>query len=140
MLRRLAVLVRPGLDVPRFGLVVVTASGYPVYRRPLQGFPLPRHGNACPLWPLFRAAAHAGQPALDLVAHDTGAEFVTLSHAAPRPGPRLGAAGDTLSAMLFVARAESPFQPPQGAQPVGTSCRICARTDCAARVQRQILA
>ena len=138
--RRLAVLARPGLDVPRFGLIVVAASGYPVHRRPLRGFPLPRHGNACPLWPLFRTAVHAGQPALDLVAHDTRAEFVTLSHTAPRPGPRLGVAGDTLAAMLFVARAESPFQPPQAPVPVGTSCRICARADCTARVQRQILA
>ena len=138
--RRLAVLARPGFDVPRFGLIVVAASGYPVHRRPLRGFPLPRHGNACPLWPLFRPVAQFGQPVLELVAHDTGAEFVTLSHTAPRPGRRLGAVGDALSAMLIVARAESPFGPPQAPVPVGTSCRICARTDCAARVQRQILA
>jgi len=138
--RRLAVLARPGLDVPRFGLIVVTASGYPVYRRPLRGFPLPRHGNACPLWPLFRGAVHAGQPVLELIAHDTGAEFVTIGHATHRPGPRLGASGDSLAAMLFVARADSPLHPPHAARPVGTSCRICTRADCAARVQRRILA
>lgn len=134
--RRLATLHRPNLSVPEFGLVIATASGYPLFRRPLTIFPLPRHGNACPLWPLFRALSAGGAPILARLSHDWGEEFTAIALAAPRHPARLGAAAEQLSAMLFLRAADSPFPPPT-AEPleIGTSCRICSRTACTARVQ-----
>ncbi len=138
--RRLASLHRPGLDVPRFGLIVVTVAGYPLLRQPLPSFPLPRHGNACALWPLFRGFAQPGTPMLNPITHDSGEAFVTLTYAASRQSPRFGVAPDLAASMLFVAQAQSPFTVPHAAaSPVGTSCRICTRSDCAARAQAQLV-
>ena len=138
--RRLAVLARPMLDAPRFGLMVVTPSGYPLLRHPRPDFALPRHGNTCPRWPVFQGFARPGQLLLDRIEHDTGRPFVTLTWAAPRATPVLGAAPDLAAAMLFIPEIEAPFPPvPAAAVPVGTSCRICARDDCAARMQPRLL-
>ncbi|MHA3979782.1 short-chain fatty acyl-CoA regulator family protein [Halovulum sp. GXIMD14794] len=138
--RRLAVLRRPWIEVPAFGLIVVTASGYPLLRRPLSDFALPRHGNACTLWPLFQAFARPGILLMDRIEHDTGQPFVTLSHAAPRRPAALGETPDMAAAMLIVAERESPFEgPSHPAREVGTSCPICTRSDCPARAQPQLL-
>ena len=140
--RRLAVLRRPWIEAPAFGLIVVTASGYPLLRRPLPDFALPRHGNACPLWPLFQTFARPGVVLLERIEHDAGRPFVTLSLAAPRRPPALGEVPDLEAAMLIVAERESPFATAAAARPtlaVGTSCRICTRGDCPARAQPQLL-
>ncbi|WP_323036638.1 helix-turn-helix domain-containing protein [Pararhodobacter sp.] len=77
--RRLAIL--PVLQgVPRFGLAVCDGSGTLVFRRPVEGFALPRFGGACPLWPLYQAMVQpdrpiraviefAGRPTMRFVAH-----------------------------------------------------------------------
>lgn len=138
--RRMAVLRRPWIDAPAFGLIVVTASGYPLLRRPRADFALPRHGNACPLWPLFQAFTRPGILLLDRIEHDTGHRFVTLSHAAPRRPAPLGTPPDLAAAMLIVAEREVPFDAPTGSTAeVGTSCPICSRRDCPARAQPQLL-
>ena len=141
VLRRLASLGRPGRDAPEFGLFTVTASGYPLYRKPLADFALPRHGNACPLWPLYAALSQAGQPLYHLIEHDSGAAFVTLSVAAPRRAPGIGEQADMAASMLILPRDQSWFDNPT-AHPVavGTSCRICTRTACPARIEPYLLA
>ena len=58
VLRRLA--LRP--DAPPAGLVVCDGSGTLVFRRQIDGFPLPRFGAACPLWPLYQALARPMTP------------------------------------------------------------------------------
>lgn len=139
--RRLAVLRRPWIEAPRFGLIVVTASGYPLLRHALPDFALPRHGNACSLWPLFQGFSRPGQPILDWIEHDTGARFTTLTYAAPRQLERFDAPPDLAASMLFVSDKESPFASPTGRRrPVGTSCRICAHTACASRTEPQLVA
>lgn len=138
--RRLATLRRPRIEAPRFGLIVVTASGYPLLRQPLPDFALPRHGNACALWPLFQGFSRPGQPMLDRIEHDTGAGFTTLTIAAPRTPPQFGRPADLVASMLFVAERASPFGPETGPpRYVGTSCRICTRSDCTARTETPLL-
>ena len=61
VLRRLAALpvdVAPGPA----GLLIADGAGALTFRRPLDGFPLPRIGAGCPLWPLFEALQRPGQP------------------------------------------------------------------------------
>ncbi|MEM8787771.1 MAG: short-chain fatty acyl-CoA regulator family protein [Pseudomonadota bacterium] len=135
--RRLSTLHRPGQASPRFGLIVVTASGYPLLRRPIPGFPLPRHGNACPLWPLFQGFTRPGQPLIDTVIHDNGARFVTYTHAAPRTAPRFGAPQDLAAAMLISAAEDAGAGGTE--VPVGTSCRICTRSDCVSRAEAPLI-
>ncbi len=139
VMRRLAVLKRPGFDMPQFGLIAATASGHPLFRRPLRDFPMPRHGNACTLWPLFAALSQPDRPILARLRLDTGARFVTVSVAQPHGRTPLNALPDLRTSMLVVADTESPFDPPAVTIETGTSCRLCSRNDCPSRSESPIL-
>ena len=139
--RRLATLARPRIDAPAFGLMTVTASGYPLYRKPLPDFALPRHGNACPLWPLYSALSQPGQPIYRRIVHDSGTPFTVLALAGPRRPISMAEASDIEASMLIAPEPASRFLAPPGGHEikVGTSCRICTRTSCAARVEPYLL-
>jgi predicted transcriptional regulator len=132
VMRRLAAL--PALEL---GLVICDASGTLTFRKPAAGFPLPRFGAACPLWPLFTALGHPGQPVEAWVesagqgrrSFHVAAWCESRRSGGPR-GPELREA-----AMLVrpVGRAAAP------ATVVGSSCRICPRSDCPARREPTIL-
>ena len=131
-LRRLALV--PDLAA---GLVTCDASGTLTFRKPAAGFPLPRFGAACPLWPLY-AALGRPQEAVECVvqmAGPDGRRFRALAWAiAARPfglrGPETRQA-----AMLILPEATSPAS----ALPIGSSCRVCPRAACPARREPSIL-
>ncbi|MCB6177554.1 helix-turn-helix domain-containing protein [Rhodobacter sp. Har01] len=133
-MRRLALL--PGAAA---GLVTCDASGTLLFRKPAQGFALPRFGAACPLWPLYAALGRPGTPVEAQVATPGpgGGLFRCLAFAESRlplgfSGPEL-----RLAAMLIL-----PDPAPRAARPVlavGTTCRICPRGDCPARREPSIL-
>lgn len=113
------------------GLVVCDGSGTLVFRKPLPGFALPRFGAACPLWPLYEALGRPGQPVRARVemAGRLAAGFDAWAWAqAAWPGGFAGPGVVRAYMLLVPALGEAP-----GARPVGTSCRICPREDCAAR-------
>lgn len=132
VMRRLA--VWPGATV---GLVLCDASGTLVFRKPVAGFPLPRFGAACPLWPLYSAL---GRPLLaietwvDMAGQGARQHRVIawgeIGHPLGPRGPELREAG-----MLIL-----PAAPGAGpALAVGSSCRVCPRPDCVARREPSIL-
>jgi hypothetical protein len=132
VIRRLA--AQPGLGA---GLVTCDGSGTLTLRKPAAGFPLPRFGAACPLWPLYLAL---GRP---LVAVDERVEvagqgprafrliaWCGLRHPQGLHGPELREA-----AMLIL-----PTDPgARAGRQVGTSCRVCPRSACPARREPSIL-
>jgi hypothetical protein len=131
-MRRLAAL--PG---PQAGLVICDGSGTLTFRKPAIGFPLPRFGAACPLWPLYTALAHPMQ-AIEARVEMSGQSdrrhraiaWAETQHPAGLRGPELRQA-----AMLIL--------PDDSSGPVtriGSSCRVCARGDCPARREPSILA
>lgn len=133
-MRRMA--LRPG---SRAGLVICDASGTFLFRKPVDGFSLPRFGAACPLWPLFAALARPMTPVEQMVETAGRAPLVFRALAlsevrlpAGFGGPELREAG-----MLLMPVDLSPG----GAQvtPVGSSCRICPRTTCPARREPSIV-
>ncbi|MEO1918618.1 MAG: short-chain fatty acyl-CoA regulator family protein [Paracoccaceae bacterium] len=127
-------------DAPEIGVIITNASGQTLRRRALPDFPLPRHGNACPLWPIFHGFSQPERPLQDLIELPTGAQFVTLTIALPRSDTAFGATPDYQSAMMFTPRDQSPWPPQQqAAHAVGTSCRICPRKNCAARSEKTVL-
>ncbi|MHA3915567.1 short-chain fatty acyl-CoA regulator family protein [Halovulum sp. GXIMD14793] len=137
--RRLAVLRRPWIEAPQFGLIISSASGVPLLRQPLPRFPLPRHGNACTLWPVFQAFSQPGQPVLRSITHDTGAIFTALALAVPRDATAL-TRSDLVAAMLLVSTESSPWpSPPAEPADVGTTCPICTRSQCPARTAPQLI-
>ena len=131
-MRRLA-----GIPAVQAGLVTCDGSGTLTFRKPATGFPLPRFGSACPLWPLYAALGRPMQ-AFEARAQMAGQSdrrhrvvaWAETRHPQGLRGPELREA-----AMLIL--------PDDGAGPVtriGSSCRVCARGDCPARREPSILA
>ena len=136
VMRRLA--AQPELG---FGLVACDASGTLTFRKPTAGFPLPRFGAACPLWPLYAALGRPQQPVEAVVemAGQGGRLFRVLAWASPRHpfglrGPELREA-----AMLVLPGAPGSASQSGSAIRIGASCRVCPRSDCAARREPSIL-
>ncbi|OYW48219.1 MAG: XRE family transcriptional regulator, partial [Rhodobacterales bacterium 12-65-15] len=130
--RRLALLPELGA-----GLVSCDASGTLTFRKPAPGFPLPRFGAACPLWPLY-AALGRPQQAMDRdvqMAGPDGRRFrVQAWGVVQRP---FGLRGPDLHAAAMLILPEAPGSHP--ALPIGSSCRVCPRTACPARREPSIL-
>ncbi|MGB3279401.1 MAG: short-chain fatty acyl-CoA regulator family protein, partial [Pseudorhodobacter sp.] len=98
----------------------------------------PRHGAACPLWPLFSALSQPSRPVSALVEMPGLAPhpfylraYCAVSYPQGFSGPEVRDA-----AMLITAG-----KPAGGGEvvPVGSSCRICPRADCAARREPSII-
>jgi transcriptional regulator with XRE-family HTH domain len=119
------------------GLVTCDGSGTLTFRKPATGFPLPRFGAACPLWPLYAALGHPTRPieARVQVAGQSDRQhrviaWAEIRHPAGLRGPELREA-----AMLIL-----PDDSTGPALRIGSSCRVCARGDCPARREPSILA
>lgn len=137
VLRRMALM--PDGAVPGgAGLVVCDASGTPVFRKPLAGFPLPRFGAACPLWPLYDALAQPGQPVrvqVEMAGRQAGV-FDTFAWGSLEWPDGFDALPRRRATMMV--RPLSGAATVQTARPVGTSCRICPRPGCSARREPSI--
>ncbi|MBU3028943.1 XRE family transcriptional regulator [Paracoccus marinaquae] len=137
VMRRLAQLGRAGFE--RAGLLVCDGSGALTLRRPAPGFPLPRPGDACPLWPLYQALAAPQTAMSHLVITPEGRRFATLSYATRRQPGGTGGPVLTQAQMLILPAETAAASPALPAIPIGPSCRICPRTVCAARREPSIL-
>ncbi|WP_084203336.1 helix-turn-helix transcriptional regulator [Paracoccus saliphilus] len=136
VMRRLAALRPPGFEDA--GLLVCDGSGTLTLRRPAPGFPLSHPGDACPLWPLYRALATPQTAISARVRVPQGREFETISYAT-RSQPE-GIEGPLLTQAQMLIRPASGA--PASSGPVieiGASCRICPRPDCPARREPSIL-
>lgn len=119
---------------PVFGLIECDASGGVLFRKELPGFPLPRLGGACPLWPLYRALSQPGQPIRAVLRTPGDETFVAWAISSPDGPTAYGLPPTCRSAMLFTS--EAWLAPTDGAAPeieVGAQCRVCPRQTCASR-------
>lgn len=139
MFRRLASLPE-GVLPYEVGLVICDASGSILFRKPITGFALPRHGESCPLWPLYTALGRPLTPIRRRVSQlgRNAVEFDCLAVAWPEEMLDFDSDPVIRSVMLIlpVPATERGRQP---AQPVGASCRVCPRGDCPARREPSIL-
>jgi transcriptional regulator with XRE-family HTH domain len=132
VLRRLAAM--PDLGA---GLVVCDGSGTLTFRKPAAGFPLPRFGAACPLWPLYTALGRPLQPvdAMLSVSGDGARIFravawCEVNHPEGPRGPELREA-----AMLVLPVNAAPSK----VLTVGSNCRVCPKSGCPGRREPSIL-
>jgi len=134
--RRLANLPE-GVNGRPVGLVACDGSGTLTYRKPLDGFPLPRFGAACPLWPLYVALSRPHAPIAQIVqqAGQLTPRFSVYAQSVHHQMGGFGAPVVTSAAMLIL-----PDDTDAPALPIGTSCRICPRPACAARREPAIVA
>ncbi len=142
VMRRLAFV--PGdEDVPLVGLVSCDGSGTLLLRKALPGFALPRFGAACSFWPLYQALSRPGHPLRAVVEMPgpTPRRFLCQAVCLPREALRFDLPPILESMMLI-----EPFNDAQATGsdrpvlPVGSSCRVCPRGDCAARREASLLA
>jgi hypothetical protein len=123
--RRIAML--PGAPE---GLVICDSSGTLVFRKPVDGFALPRFGAACPLWPSFTALSRPIVPlSAQIRTSGSGARsFAVRAFCQPRyPG---GFGGPELreAAMLILPDDAALPNVSPDAVLVGSTCRVCPRT------------
>lgn len=139
VLRRLAFLPDGVLPRPA-GLAVCDSSGSILLFKPIPGFAMPRHGEACPLWPVFSVLNRPLVPIRKRVTllGRTPADFDCFAIAWPQPVTEFGQEPVYRSAML-VLPVEDTRPTADFSVQVGTSCRICPRKRCASRREPSIL-
>ncbi|HHI70154.1 MAG TPA: XRE family transcriptional regulator [Rhodobacteraceae bacterium] len=123
------------------GLVTCDASGALLFRKPIEGFPMPQFGAACPLWPLYQAILRPQVP-IRAVVQQSGRDaprFLTYAVAQPRVSPGFDGV-QIIEAVMLVIPESRAGDLGEGGRPVGTSCRICPRAECVARREASILA
>lgn len=145
VLRRIASLPL-GQGQEPVGLVACDGSGTVTFRKPVDGFLVPRFGAACPLWPLYQAMLRPQVP-IRAVVEQAGRDtprFLVYAVAEMRRPAGFDAVQIVEVTMLMVPESRAILSgsdmAQEVAQPIGSSCRICPRPGCAARREASILA
>ena len=138
--RRLAALPRDRLP-GEIGLVACDGSGTLTFRKPIAGFPMPRYGAACALWPLYTALVRPGLPVATRVemAGRAPRRFSAYAISLAQGAPAFGEPQVYEATMLLLDEGFTPEEAQTGALALGTSCRICPREGCAARREPSIV-
>ena len=114
------------------------------------GFPFARHGGGCPLWTVHQAFRRPRQIITQWLELPDGQRFFSIARTVTAGGgghgrPRvdraiaLGCAADQAGRLIY-----TQLDAGEGAAtPIGVTCRLCHRAECAARseppIGRQIL-
>jgi predicted transcriptional regulator/transcriptional regulator with XRE-family HTH domain len=144
---RLATLRRPGAGGVRFAFMRSDASGYVTKRLPLARLPLPRYGNACPLWVISSAFQTPGVTARSFGELPSGDQFLFFARAIEKHPPTAALPRHLLSIMLACSAAEADrvcyadgIDRAMAMVPIGTICRLCTRTKCMHRQEAPLIA
>lgn len=120
------------------GLAICDASGTLTFRKPLPGFPIPRFGAACPLWPLFGALSRPLVP-LRITLRQSGrggGDFAGYAISQPIGAVRFNQDPLYEAHMLIVPQDSGDGD----ARKIGVSCRICSKKSCVGRREPSIMA
>ncbi len=145
---RLVTLRKPGMEGIRFGFMRSDPAGYVTKRFPLPYMALPRYGNACPLWAVYRAFQTPGRMVRQLAEFPTGDRYFFLARAVEKQQPSFSAPKHLISIMLICESLYADrivygdgldLSSSAPTVPVGPTCRLCVRRDCAAREEDPII-
>jgi predicted transcriptional regulator/transcriptional regulator with XRE-family HTH domain len=144
---RLATLRRPGAEGVRFAFMRSDASGYVTKRLPLPLLPLPRYGNACPLWTIHTAFQSPGVTARGFGELPSGDQFLFFARAVEKRPPSAAFPRHLLSVMLACPAADAGrvaygdgIDRTTAMAPIGTICRLCPRDACGHRQEEPLIA
>lgn len=139
---RLTTLQRPGeVGVP-FHLIRTDIAGNISKRFSISGIQIPRHGGACPRWNVFEAFMQPGRIITQVSEMPDGQKFFCIARTLKKGESRYNGAMRHMSIGLGCALPNAgrliysegvDVENPSMQTPVGTSCRTCARQDCAVR-------
>ena len=145
---RLTTLRRPGAEGIPFALLRVDASGFVTKRLPLAHLRLPRHGTACPLWPVYAAFQSPGALVRQVAAFPAGERFLFVARTVEKASPAFPMPRRLLSVMLACDAMHADrtvyaegldLTSGAPAVPVGSNCRLCPRRECAYRQEDPII-
>ena len=135
VMRRLASLP----DADEVGLICCDAAGSLIFRKPIDGFAVPRFGAGCPYWPLYHALGRPMQPVRGMVemAGRDPVRFMAFAIAQPVKAVGFDAPAIFEATMLILPAPRDMEEP---VQKVGSACRVCAVQGCDLRREPSILA
>ena len=145
---RLVTLRKPGTEGVRFGFMRSDPAGYVTKRFPLPYMSLPRYGNACPLWAVYRAFQTPGAMVRQLAEFPTGDRYFFLARAVEKQLPSFAASKPLISIMLVCESLHADrivygdgldLSSAAPTVPVGPTCRLCVRRDCGSREEDPII-
>lgn len=144
---RLATLRRPDAPGVPFAFMRSDASGYVTKRLPLPRLPLPRYGNACPLWVIHAAFQMPGVTARGFGELPSGDQFLFFARAVEKHPARGALPRHLLSVMLACSAADADrvcygygIDRRTAMAPIGTICRLCPREHCDHRQEAPLIA
>ena len=144
---RLVTLRRPGEEGIPFGFLRSDPAGRLTKHFPLPGLLLPNSGHACPLWAIYGAFRTPDVPLRQVVRFSDGSRYLFLARTVQRrtasfreqvvPSSVMLAC-DVLHADRTVYGAGLDLSDLDADVPVGPSCRLCTRRDCASRQEEAL--
>ena len=121
-------------------------TGYVTKRLPLPRLPLPRYGNACPLWAVHAAFQSAGVTARSFGELPSGEQFLFFARAVEKGRISVGLPRHLVSVMLACSATDAArvvygdgIDRAGAMVPVGTVCRLCPRSGCAHRQEAPLI-
>ena len=141
---RLTTLGRPGAQGVPFHLVRVDVAGNVSQRYAGSGIRMPRYGGLCPLWNVHSALTTPNRVNVQLGEMPDGSAYICVARAETRRPPgrnapslhtSVGIGADISHADQIVYADGLDLQDRRARVPLGTTCRICSREDCAHRVR-----
>lgn len=134
---RLATMRRPSAEGVPFAFMRVDPSGFLTKRLPLPSLALPRSGGACPLWVVYRAFQTPETTVRQLADFPNRDRVLFIARAVAKDVGGFGRPRRLLSVMLAcdeIYADRTVYGVDSGpAEPVGTTCALCVRQDCAHR-------
>jgi len=143
---RLTTLRRPGAEGVPFHLLRVDAADNISKRFSASGIPIARFGAACPRWNVYDAFTTPGMLRVAVSKMPDGGTYFCFARTVQAPGrgaasglgQRAGLMAIGVGCAIAHARAMKladglALDDPNLVIPIGVSCRICPRTDCADR-------
>jgi XRE family transcriptional regulator, fatty acid utilization regulator len=146
---RLTTLQKPGQERVPFFFIRLDLAGNVSKRLDGAGFPFARHGGACPLWSVHQAFRTPRQIVTQWLELPDGQRFFSIARTVTAGGGAFGAQRVERAIALGCAAEHAGKlvytrdQPDAAVTPIGVTCRLCHRANCAARsappIGRQIL-
>lgn len=150
---RLTSMQKPGQECVPFFFIRVDEAGNISKRLDGAGFPFARHGGGCPLWSVHRAFRTPREIVPQWLELPDGQRFFSIARTVTAGGGSYGSQKVERAIALCCAAEHAPRLiyaqnlAPNAAElatPIGVTCRLCHRSQCAARsappIGRQILA
>jgi predicted transcriptional regulator len=146
---RLTTLHRPGEERVPFFFLRVDEAGNVSKRLDGAGFPFAAHGGGCPLWSVHQVFRWPGEVRTQWLELPDGQRFFSIARTVTSGEGRHGRMKVTRAVALACAAEEAGklvYAAGDEARvtPIGVTCRLCQRADCAARsvppIGRDVLA